>query len=120
MKRLIQGAAGLGIWLWPAFIVGIGSSLASAQGVGSELHEVSFSLESVGLIIGIIVVVAPAFYFAGRYSQRLTVVEKELETIASEMSGLVLKNSQAIERMARAVESLNNHYPIPENSQEVP
>lgn len=66
------------------------------------MNEIHVSVETVGLFIGIVAVIAPAAYAVGRFHQRLTAVEKSLED--------TLRRTELIaERIAAALETLVSH-----------
>jgi hypothetical protein len=50
----------------------------------SDAYGLRVSGEAMGMILGIVAIVGPAFYFVGRFHQRLTVLEKQTETLIAE------------------------------------
>lgn len=110
MKKLAELLGGLLPWVWPPLAVGITSTYAFAQSRERALG-VTFSLESIGVTVAIIAFIGPAFYFAGRFNQRMTMVEKDLEELTAQISGLVRVNTEAANRIACAVERMNWNRP---------
>lgn len=63
------------------------------------MNEIHVTIETIGLFIAIVAVIAPAAYAVGRFHQRLTAVEKSLED--------TLRRTELIaERIAAALETL--------------
>jgi nitrate reductase gamma subunit len=91
MRRLSHVLVAL--WFVLALAVGVAWAQASVVRDG----EVHLTIEAVGVIVGIVAFVGPGFYLVGRFNQRLTTVERQLETLVS-------KGVEVGERIARAVE----------------
>jgi hypothetical protein len=90
------------VWVLGAIAGAI--DLASAQTTPSG--EVHLSVEALGMIVGIIAVVAPAFYFIGRFNQRLAVAEHEVARISTRHADLLTRGIEVGDRMAAALDAI--------------
>jgi hypothetical protein len=100
MKTLLQWLTLIAVWSWAPLVAVVSTSVILAQTPIPEAPGIHVSLGVLGFVIGIVAIIAPAFYFAGRFNHRMTVVERDLERI-------VIVNTEAANRVASAIEELS-------------
>jgi nitrogen fixation-related uncharacterized protein len=110
-----QKLARFGSWValaWPlvASITISGLAFAQTQG-GAEGPGVHLTPGVLGVFIGIVAVVGPMFWWAGKYDNRVTALERELSRIIEHRDEVETRNSAAMDRIAVAAERMADDGP---------
>jgi hypothetical protein len=93
-------------WIPSTILFAFTAAFGQGAATSMESPGVHLSVEVLGVIAGIVAVIAPAFWFLGRYDHRISANESAIVHLESRVESAVLKNIAVGERIATAIEAL--------------
>lgn len=73
------------------------------------MGEVHVTAETIAILVGIFAVVAPGAYMAGRFNQRLTSVEKQIEILLERTLAAIERLAGSLDALVNAVRDVDRH-----------
>jgi hypothetical protein len=105
MKKWLAQFLRIAAFVWVPVTSSLAIGYASTIDQTPEAPGVHLSVGTLVVLVGIIVVIGPAFYWAGRFHGRLTSVEQHISRIVDSEIETGKRVATSLERVADSLES---------------